>query len=89
MVRPLRKPPREDPDSANERVLRSRNYQKDLRRFFKKGAVLMASETQLRAENSKLRGHLENAIREVHFWRERAIFLEAERDYYQEKEGFY
>jgi len=34
---PSEKPPREDPDSANERVLRSRNYQKDLRRFFKKG----------------------------------------------------
>lgn len=45
----------------------------------------MARENQLRAENSKLRGHLENAIRGVHYWRERAIFLEAERDYYRDQ----
>jgi hypothetical protein len=34
---PTEKPPREDPDSANERALRNQNYQKDLRRFFQKG----------------------------------------------------
>ncbi len=45
----------------------------------------MASENRLQAENSKLRGHLENAIREVHYWRERAIFLEAERDHYRDQ----
>jgi hypothetical protein len=34
---PSAKPPREDPDSANERALRNQNFQKDMRRFFKKG----------------------------------------------------
>lgn len=31
------KEPHEDPDSVNERTLRNQNYQKDMRRFFKKG----------------------------------------------------
>lgn len=34
---PSEKTLREDPDSVNERALRNQNYQKDLRRFFKKG----------------------------------------------------
>lgn len=34
---PAAKPPREDPDTVNERALRNQNYQKDLRRFFQKG----------------------------------------------------
>lgn len=34
---PSEKPPCEDPDSANARALRNQNYQRDLRRFFKKG----------------------------------------------------
>jgi hypothetical protein len=53
------------------------------------GAVLMASGTQMQAENARLRGQLSKAISDVHYWRERALFLEAERDYYQEREGFY
>jgi hypothetical protein len=34
---PSEKPPREDPDSVNARALRNQNYQRDMRRFFKKG----------------------------------------------------
>lgn len=34
---PSEKKPREDPDSVNERASRNQNYQRDLRRFFKKG----------------------------------------------------
>lgn len=34
---PSEKTPHEDPDSVNERALRNQNYQKNLRRFFKKG----------------------------------------------------
>jgi len=34
---PSEKTPREDPDSVNRRASRNQNYQKDLRRFFKKG----------------------------------------------------
>ncbi len=34
---PAEKPPREDPDSVNERARRNQNYQRDLRRFFQKG----------------------------------------------------
>ena len=34
---PSEKTPREDPDSVDARALRSQAYQKDLRRFFKRG----------------------------------------------------
>ena len=45
----------------------------------------MASKTQMQAENAKLRGQLSKAIADAHYWRERAIFLEAERDFYREQ----
>lgn len=47
----------------------------------------MAGEIQLQAENVRLRGQLSKAIADVSYWRERAIFLEAERDYYREQHG--
>ena len=34
---PSEKTPREDPDSVNAYALRNQNYQRDMRRFFKKG----------------------------------------------------
>jgi hypothetical protein len=45
----------------------------------------MASGTQIQAENARLRGQLSTAIANANYWRERAIFLEAERDYYREQ----
>ena len=45
----------------------------------------MASGTQIQAENARLRGQLSKAIADAHYWRERAIFLEAERDYWREQ----
>jgi len=45
----------------------------------------MVSETQIQAENAKLRGQLSKAIADAHYWRERAVFLEAERDCYRDQ----
>ena len=45
----------------------------------------MAGEIQLQAENARLRGQLSMAIANAHYWRERAIFLEAERDFYRDR----
>ena len=50
-----------------------------------KKALTLSSENRLRTENARLRGHLEKAIKEAHYWQERAIFLEAERDYYRDQ----
>lgn len=52
------------------------------------GAMLMAQEIQLRAENAGLRGNLSKAIAEVYYWKEKALFFQAERDYYRKGEGF-
>ncbi|GAB6265571.1 MAG: hypothetical protein STSR0001_10160 [Methanothrix sp.] len=48
-------------------------------------APTLSHENHLRAENSKLRNHLSKVIAEVYYWRERAIFLEAERDCYRDQ----
>ena len=48
-------------------------------------AVLMVSGTQIQAENARLRGQLSKAIADAHYWRELAIFLEAERDHYRDQ----
>jgi|GEM_PF-3415568 len=45
----------------------------------------MASGTQIQAENARLRGQLSTAIANANYWRERAIFLEAERDHYRDQ----
>jgi hypothetical protein len=47
--------------------------------------MLMASGTQIQAENARLRGQLSKAIADAHYWRELAIFLEAERDHYRDQ----
>lgn len=45
----------------------------------------MTTENQLRAENFKLRGQLSKMIAEVHYWKEKALFFQAEHDYYHER----
>lgn len=69
--------------SAREETRTTKEICADFSR--KGGDPEMVSGTQPQAENARLRGQLSKAIANANYWRERAIFLEAERDHYRDQ----
>ena len=62
--------------------------------FSKKKVIPMTTFTLqdkyvlLQAENARLKRQLGKAVENMYYWKEKALFFQAERDYYCEREGF-